>query len=116
MRLAYRAHLAWSLQCGPQNFVTFDFGFIFTYPIDLVCLVVVLIGAGANIIGEPPYYGIPKIFRGIFLPMSKISFFLKLEWLKILKDIFEEDYQMVATEISHNFIFLFYSEFFLSLA
>ena len=33
--------------------------------------------------------------------MLKISFFLKLKWLKILKDIFEEDYPIVATEISH---------------
>ena len=48
--------------------------------------------------------------------MFKISFFFELEWLKILKDIFEEDYAIVATEISHNFIFPFYSESFLSLA
>ena len=41
--------------------------------------------------------------------MLKISFFFKLEWLKILKDIFEEDYQFVAIEISHIFIFPFYS-------
>ena len=38
MRLAYRAHLAWSLQCGPPNFVTFNLGFILTYPIDLICV------------------------------------------------------------------------------
>ena len=36
--------------------------------------------------------GIPKIFHVIVLPMLKISFFFKLEWLKNLKDIFEEDY------------------------
>ena len=48
--------------------------------------------------------------------MLKISFFFKLEWLKILKDIFEKDYPIVATEISHNFISLFYSEVFLCLA
>ena len=41
--------------------------------------------------------------------MLKISFFFKLEWLKILKDIFEEYYPIVAIEISHNFIFPFYS-------
>ena len=42
--------------------------------------------------------------------MLKISFFFKLECLKILKDIFEEDYPVfVAIEISHNFIFPFYS-------
>ena len=34
------------------------------------------------------------------LPMLKISFFFKLEWLKILKDILEEDYPIVAPEIS----------------
>ena len=38
--------------------------------------------------------------------MFKISFSLKLEWLKILKDIFEEDYPIVATEIGHNLFFL----------
>ena len=47
--------------------------------------------------------------------MLKISFFFKLEWLKILKDMFE-NYPIVATEISHNFIFPFYPESFLSLA
>ena len=41
--------------------------------------------------------------------MLKILFFFKLEWLKILKEIFEEDYQIVAIETSHNFIFPFYS-------
>ena len=44
--------------------------------------------------------------------MLKIPFFFKLEWLKILKDVFEEDYLIVATEICHNFIFPFYSESF----
>ena len=48
--------------------------------------------------------------------MLKISFFFKLEWLKILKDIFEEDYPIVATEISYNYILPFYSESFLCLA
>ena len=47
--------------------------------------------------------------------MLKISFFLKLEGLKILKDIFEKDYLIVGTEISHRFIFPFYSESVLSL-
>ena len=47
-------------------------------------------GAGVNIIGGPLMYGIPKNFHVIVLP--KICIFLKLEWLKILKDIFEEDY------------------------
>ena len=37
--------------------------------------------------------------------MLKILFFFKLVWLKSLKDIFEEDYTIVATEITHNFIF-----------
>ena len=41
--------------------------------------------------------------------MLKISFFFKFEWLKILKDIFEEDTQFVAIEVRHNFIFPFYS-------
>ena len=44
--------------------------------------------------------------------MLKILFFFKLEYLKILKDVFEEDYLIVATEICHNFIFPFYSESF----
>ena len=48
--------------------------------------------AGVNINGGPLYYGIPKIFHVILLPMLNILFFFKLEWLKILKDIFEEDY------------------------
>ena len=48
-------------------------------------------GAGVNIIGGPLYYGIPKFFHVIFLPMLKISFFFKPEWLKILKDVFKED-------------------------
>ena len=48
--------------------------------------------------------------------MLKISFFFKLEWLKILKDIFKENYPIVVTEISHNCIFPFYFESFLSLA
>ena len=55
-------------------------------------------------------------FSCYLLPMLKISFFFKLDWLKILKDIFEEDYPIVACKISHNFIFPFYSESFLSLA
>ena len=46
----------------------------------------------------------------------KISFLFKLELLKILKDVFEEDYPIVATEISRNFIFSFYPESFLCLA
>ena len=57
----------------------------------------------------------PKFFV-IFLPTLKISYFFTLDWLKILKDIFEEDYSIVANEISHNFIFPFYSESFLCLA
>ena len=73
-------------------------------------------GAGVNIMGGPLEYSIPKFFYVIFLPMLKISYSVKLEWLKILKDIFEEDYLIVATEISHDFIFPFYSESFLSLA
>ena len=63
-------------------------------------------GAGVNIIGESLSYGIPQIFYIIFLPMLKISFFLELEWFKILIDIFEEDYPIVATKISHNLFFL----------
>ena len=73
-------------------------------------------GGGGNIIGESQSYGIPKFFHIIFLPMLKILFFFKLEWLKILKDIFEEDYPIVATEISHNFVFPFYFKSFLCLA
>ena len=42
--------------------------------------------------------------------MLKISFSSKLEWLKILKDIFEEDYPIVAIEISDNVIFRFCSK------
>ena len=92
MRLAYRAHLAWSFQCGPPNFVIFNLGFILTYSIDLNCLAFVVNGAGVNIIGGPLQYGIPNFFHAIVLPMLKILFFFKLEWLKILKDIFEENY------------------------
>ena len=44
MRLAHRAHLAMSFQCGPPNFVTFNLGFISTYSIDLVCLAFVVNG------------------------------------------------------------------------
>ena len=69
-------------------------------------------GEGVNIIGGSLQYDIPKIFHVIFLPMLKFSFFFKLNWLKVLKDIFEENYPIVATEISHNFIFPFYSESF----
>ena len=47
--------------------------------------------------------------------MLKILFFFKFEWLKILKDVFEENYSIVATEISHK-IFPFYSKSFLNLA
>ena len=51
--------------------------------------------AGVNINGGPLYYGIiPKMFHVILLPMLKILFFFKLEWLKILKDIFKEDYSI----------------------
>ena len=39
-------------------------------------------------IGKPLLYGIPKIFHVILLPILKVLFFFKLEWLKILKDIF----------------------------
>ena len=46
------------------------------------------------------------MFYVIFLPMLKISFFFKLDRLKILKDIFKEDNPIVTTEISHNLIFL----------
>ena len=46
-----------------------------------------------------------KIFHIIFLPKLKISFSFKLQWLKIFKDIFEEDYPIVATEISHSLFF-----------
>ena len=53
MRLAYRAHLAWSFQCGSPNFVTFNHEFILTYSIDLICLAFVVMGAGVNIIGGP---------------------------------------------------------------
>ena len=73
-------------------------------------------GAGVNIIGGSLWYGIFQIFQVIFLPTLKISFFFKFEWLKILKDIFEEDCTIVATEISHNFIFPFCCESFLCLA
>ena len=45
MRLAYRAHFAWSFQCGPPNFVTFNLGSISTYSIDLICLAFVLNGS-----------------------------------------------------------------------
>ena len=48
--------------------------------------------------------------------MLKILFFSKLECLKFLKDIFEEDSPIVAPEISHNFIFPFCPETFLCLA
>ena len=65
-------------------------------------------GADANINGESLYYGIPNFFHVIFLPTLKISFFFELEWLKVLKDIFDEGYPIVASEINHNFIYPFY--------
>ena len=48
--------------------------------------------------------------------MLKISFSSKLERLKILKHIFEEEYPIVATEISHNLFFPFYFKSFVCLA
>ena len=92
MRLAYRAHSAWSFQYGSPNFVTFNLGFILTYSIDLICLAFVVNGGRCQHNWRALYYGIPKFFHVILLPMLKISFFFKLGWLKILKDIFEEDY------------------------
>ena len=53
-------------------------------------------GAGVHIIEESLQYGIPQTFHIIFLLMLKISFSFKLDWLKILKDTFEEDYPIVA--------------------
>ena len=44
MRLARRAHLAWSFQSGLANFVTFNLGSILTYSIDLICLAFVVNG------------------------------------------------------------------------
>ena len=63
-------------------------------------------GASVNKIGGSLYYGIFKIFQAIFLPMLKVSFYFKFERLKILKDIFEQDYPIMATEIRYNFISL----------
>ena len=51
-------------------------------------------GAGANKIGEFLHYDILQIIRVNFLPTLKILFFLKLEWLKIHENKFEEDYQL----------------------
>ena len=57
---------------------------------------------------EDPYF-----FHYVFLGMLKFLF-VKLEWLKILKERSEEDYPIAATEISHilftdsDFIFLLY--------
>ena len=93
MRLAYRAHLAWSFQGGPPNFVTFNVGFILIYSINLICLAFLVNG------GRYPHNWRSfivwhfKIFHAIIGSMLKISFFFKLEWLKILKNIFE-DYQI----------------------
>ena len=42
--ISYRAHLAWSLYCESPNFVTFNLGFILSYPIDLICLALVVNG------------------------------------------------------------------------
>ena len=70
-------------------------------------------GGGVNIIGGPLQYEILKFFHMIFLPILKILF-VYLELLKILMDPFEEDYPIVALEISHilftcsDFIFLLY--------
>ena len=36
--------MAWSFQCDPLNFVTFNLGFIVTYSIDLICLAFVVNG------------------------------------------------------------------------
>ena len=87
-----------------------------TYPIDLICLAFVVNGDRCQYDWMTPIVWHSLNLHVIFLPVLKISFFFKLEWLKILKDIFEEDYPIVATEISRNFIFPFYSESFLSLA
>ena len=53
----------------------------------------------------------PKFFRIIFLRILKISFVFKLEWLKILKDLFKEDSAIVAPEISHILSFLYVNLF-----
>ena len=63
--------------------------------------------AGVNIIGEFLYYGISKIFHVIFLPMLKISFSFKLEWLKILKDMFETTTQLWQLKLVIALSFLF---------
>ena len=45
------------------------------------------------------------------------NFIFPYAWMvKSLKNIFKENYPIVATEISHKFIFPFYSESFLRLA
>ena len=62
MRLAYRAHLAWSFQRGPPNFVTFNLGFILTYSIDLICLAFVVNGGRCQHNWRTSIVWHPKIF------------------------------------------------------
>ena len=92
--------MAWSFQCGPRNFVTFNLGFILTYSIDLICLAFVVNGGRCQHNWRTPLVWRTKIFHVIVLPMLKILFFFKLEWSKILKDLLERTTQFVAIEIT----------------
>ena len=64
-------------------------------------------GGGVNTIGGSLQDGIPEFFHIIFLPVLKTSFVFKREWLKFLKNPFEEDSPIVVLEISHILSFLY---------
>ena len=83
---------------------------VLSYPIDLIRLDFVVNGGGVSIIGGVSNGGgVSKIFFYIiFLPILKILL-VCLEWLKILKNLLEEDYSIVAP--SH--ILFIYSDFIL---
>ena len=76
------------------KFVTLNRGFILTYSIDLVCLAFVVNGGRCQHNWRTSIVWHSKIFHVIVLPMLKISFFFKLEWLKTLTDILGEDYSI----------------------
>ena len=74
MQLAYSAHLAWSFQCGSPNFVTFNLGFILTYPIDLICLAFVLIGGRCQHKWRNPLVWYPQNFLCFFTYVENFVF------------------------------------------
>ena len=79
---------------------------ILTYPIDSICLAFVFNGRRCQHNWIDPYGMRSSI---IFLPILKILF-IELEWLKILKDPFEEDVSIVPSDIS-DILFTYFESF-----